>query len=81
MISINPISVTDGEENLEKKSIVQDLKTVRCITYNIQLDKCNEEMSALPYSGSEANLISWLYAAQLPPQIWNTSLSIATINK
>ena len=75
------MSVTDSKEDLEKKSIVRDLETVKCITWNVKLNEGNEEVSALLDSGSEANLISRAYAAQLSLKILDTSWSLATINK
>ena len=73
--------MTDSREDLEEKSIVQDLETVKCITWNVKLNESNEEVYALLDSGSWANLISRGYAAQLPLKILDTSCRMANINK
>ena len=77
------VKSTDGDsrEDLEEISVVRDLETVKCITWKIKLNKGNEEVSALLDSGSEANLISRAYAAQLPLKIMDTSWGLAAINK
>lgn len=66
---------------MEETSAVWDLETFKCITWNVKLNKGNEEVSALLDSGSEANLISRAYAAKLLLQIRDTSWGLATIDK
>ncbi len=73
--------MTDSKEDLEEASLDRKLETIKCITYNVKLNKGNEEVLALIDSGSEANLISRGYAAQLPLKIFDTSWGLATINK
>ncbi len=72
--------MTDSRENLEEASPDRELETVKCITWNIKLNKNNEEVLALIDSGSEANLISRGFVAQLPLKIVNNSWGLATIN-
>lgn len=72
--------VTDSRKDKEDTS-VQDLETIKCITWNVKLNQGNEEVPALLDSDSEANLISWAYAAQLPVEIVDTFWGLATINK
>lgn len=55
--------MTDNKENLKKKSVIQDLKTIKYITSNVKLNKGNKKVSALLDLDSEANLISQAYAA------------------
>ena len=57
VIGNTSVPVTDSREDKEETS-VQDLETVKCITWNIKLNQGNEEVPALLDSGSEANLIS-----------------------
>ena len=71
----------DSKEDLEEGSLDQKLETVRYITYNVKLNKVNEEVSTLIDSGSETKLISWGYTTQLPLKILDTSWDLATINK
>lgn len=73
--------VTDSKEDLDKGSPARDLETVKCITWNVKLNKGNKEVLALLDSGSEANLISQGYASELPLKIMDTSWGLATINK
>ena len=73
--------MTDSRENLEEASLDRELETVKCITWNVKLNKGNEKVLALIDSGSEANLISRGYEAQLPLKILDTSWGLATINK
>ena len=49
--------------------------------WNVKINKGNEEVSVLIDSGSEANLISRGYEAQLPLKILDTLYGLATINK
>lgn len=51
-------SMTDSKEELKEKSIIWDLEIVKCITWNVKLNKDNEEMSALLDSSNKANFIS-----------------------
>ena len=73
--------VTDYKEDPDEAAPARDLETVKCITWNMKLNKGNEEVLALLDSGSEANLISRGYASQLPLKIMDTSWGLATINK
>ena len=73
--------MTDSKEALEKAFLDQKLETVKCITYNVKLNKCNKEVLALINSRSEANLISQGYSMQLPLKILDTLWDLATINK
>lgn len=57
VISTTSVLVTDNREDKEKISI-QDLKTVKCIIWNVKLNQSNKEVSILLDSGSETNLIS-----------------------
>ena len=66
-------SMTDSREDPKEGSLDRELETVKCITWNVKLNKGHEEVSALIDSGSEANLISRGYAAQLPLKILDTS--------
>lgn len=49
---------TDKKEELKEDSISWDLEIVKCITWNVKLNKDNKEVSTLLDSGNEANLIS-----------------------
>ena len=46
MISKTFVLVTDGREHLEEAIVIQDLKTIKCITWNVKFTKSNEEVSA-----------------------------------
>ncbi len=81
IIGNTSVPVTDSRKDLEEISVVRDLETVKCITWNVKLNQSNEEVSTLLDSGSEANLISRAYAAQLPLKIMDTSWGLAIINK
>ncbi len=50
--------MADSREDLEKAFLDQNLETVKCITWNVKLNKGNEEVSAWTNSKSKANLIS-----------------------
>ena len=74
--------VTDSRENsVTKVSVIQELETVKSITWNIKLNPGNEEVPALLDSGSKANLISPAYIVQLPIKIIDTSWGLVNINK
>lgn len=55
IISNTSVPVTDRREHLEEAIVIQDLETIKCITWNVKLTKGNEGVSALLDSGSEAN--------------------------
>lgn len=73
--------MTDNKKELKKASLDRKLEIVKCITYNVQLNKGNKEVSALINFESEANLISQGYTAVLPLEILDTSWDLTTINK
>ena len=53
IMSKTSMLVTDSREHLQEAIDIQDLETIKCITWNVKLIKGNEEVSA----GSEANFI------------------------
>ncbi len=73
--------MTDSRKELEKASLDCELDRVKCITWNIKLNKGNQEVSALTDFRIEANLIYRAYLPQLPLKILYTSWGLATINK
>lgn len=64
--------VTDSKEDLKQKSIIQDLEIVKCIIWNVKLNKDNEKVFVLLDSGNKANLIFWVYITQLFFKILDT---------
>lgn len=81
VINTISISVTNIGKKLEKELIIKDLERVKCITWNVKLNKSNKEVSTLIDSGSEANLIFQAYVIQLPLKVLNILWDQATINK
>lgn len=57
------MAVTYSREDVKKVSNVKDLEIVKCITWNIKLNKCNEEVFALLNLGSRAQVDSQAYTA------------------
>ena len=71
----------DSREGLEKASLNREFGIVKCITWNVKLNKGNEEVSALINSIGEANLIIQAYTTQLFLKILDILWSLITINK
>ena len=74
-------AIIDSREDLRETSLDWKLETVKCNTWNFKLNKSNEEGSPLIDSGSEANLISRGYEAQIPLKILDTLWGLTIINK
>ncbi len=81
MIENASAPMTDSRDELEEAFVNRELETVKCITWNVKLNKANAKVSALIDCGNEANLISRGYMVQLRLKILNTSWDLATINK
>lgn len=73
--------VTDIKKELEKNPTIKDVYIVKYITWNVKLNKGNEEVFVLFDLCNKTNLICQVYATQLPLKIWDTLLRLATINK
>ena len=58
VIGNTSMSMTDGRKDLEEISVIQDLKTVKCIIWNVKLNQNNKKVTVLLSSGSEINFIS-----------------------
>ncbi len=74
-------SMIDSREDLRETSLDWEVETVKCNTWNFKLNKSNEEGSPLIGSGSEPNLISRGYEAQLLLKILDTLWGLTIINK
>ena len=57
VISNTSMLITVSKKDLEEKLVVRDLETVKCITWNVKLNKGNKKVSVLLDSGNKANLI------------------------
>lgn len=67
-------------EDLNKAVLTSDLKTIKCISWNIKLNKYKKEVLVLFNSSSEANLIFQGYVLQLSLKIMNISSKSVIIN-
>ena len=66
-------SITNCRKDLEEVSVNQKLDTVKCIPWNVELNKGNEEVLAIIDFESEANLIVQGYLAKSLLKTLNTS--------
>lgn len=73
--------IIDIKKDLEKASLYHKLETVKRISYNVNLNKENEEVLTLINSAIEAHLLSQGYSTQLPLKILDTLWGLTTINK
>lgn len=65
--------MTNYMKDLDKAVLTSDLETIKCISWNIKLNKCNKEVLVLFNSSNEANLIFPGYVLQLSLKIMNIS--------